>query len=68
MELFERNPAIFLLVSLNYLLVAAALYHLIFRSDYSLTQRLLWMAALWLLPGLGILSYWLVWYRRAGRI
>lgn len=68
MELIARNPVIFLLVSLNYLLVIVALIHLIFKTDYPLGSRLIWMAILWLIPVLGIAAYWLVWYRREGRI
>lgn len=68
MELLARHPAIFLLVSLNYLLVVIALLHLVFKSNYTLNQRLLWMVVLWLVPALGIAAYWLVWYRREGRI
>lgn len=68
MELFARNPEIFLLVTLNYLLVAIALIHLIFKSDYIMNQRLLWMAVLWLVPVIGIAAYWFMWYRRQGRL
>ncbi|ARS36796.1 hypothetical protein [Pontibacter actiniarum] len=68
MELLARHPAIFLLVSLNYLLVIVALIHLIFKSNYHLGQRLIWMAILWLIPALGVATYWLVWYRKEGRI
>lgn len=64
MELLNQHPAIFLLVTLNYLLVVVALIHLIFKSDYTMNQRLLWMLLLWLMPGIGIAIYWLVWYRR----
>ncbi|GHA66325.1 PLDc N-terminal domain-containing protein [Pontibacter akesuensis] len=68
MELFARYPAIFLLVSLNYLLVIVAIIHLIFKSDYPVGSRLVWMVILWLIPALGVGFYWLVWYRREGRI
>ncbi|WP_299760391.1 PLDc N-terminal domain-containing protein [uncultured Pontibacter sp.] len=68
MELFARNPEIFLLVTLNYLLVAIALIHLIFKSDYPVGSRLIWVAILWVVPVLGIAAYWLVWYRRQGKL
>ncbi|MFD1186305.1 PLDc N-terminal domain-containing protein [Pontibacter rugosus] len=68
MELLARYPAIFLLVTLNYLLVIIALIHLIFKSDYPVGSRLIWMVILWLIPALGVATYWLVWYRKERRI
>ncbi|NEM96079.1 PLDc N-terminal domain-containing protein [Pontibacter burrus] len=41
-----------------------SLIHLIFKSDYNLTERLLWMLALWLLPIVGLIAYWVFWKRR----
>lgn len=44
-----------------------SLIHLIFKSDYDLTERLLWMLALWLLPIVGLIAYWVFWKRRTNR-
>jgi len=65
MELITQHPLIFLLVTLNYLLVIVSLLHLIFKSDYPVGWRLCWMVALWLVPALGLLAYWIVWSRRS---
>ena len=59
MDLFAQYPFIFLLVAFNYALVIVSLVHLIFRSRYTVNQRLIWMVALWLVPVLGPVSYWL---------
>ncbi|MBB6609872.1 PLDc N-terminal domain-containing protein [Pontibacter sp. Tf4] len=44
-----------------------SLIHLIFKSDYNLKERLLWMLALWLLPIVGLVAYWVMWRRRTYR-
>lgn len=64
MDLLAQSSVIFLLVALNYTVVAVSLVHLIFWTHYTLYQRLAWMAALWLLPVLGPSAYWLAWHRR----
>ncbi|WP_162055487.1 PLDc N-terminal domain-containing protein [Pontibacter pamirensis] len=64
MDLFARYPFIFLLVALNYALVVVSLVHLIFRSHYTVNQRLVWMIVLWLVPVLGPVGYWLFRLRR----
>ncbi|MFD3001308.1 PLDc N-terminal domain-containing protein [Pontibacter toksunensis] len=64
MDLFAQYPFIFLLVAFNYALVIVSLVHLIFRSRYTVNQRLIWMVVLWLVPVLGPLSYWLLRLRR----
>ncbi|MDX5420894.1 MAG: PLDc N-terminal domain-containing protein [Hymenobacteraceae bacterium] len=66
MELLSQNPLIFLLVTLNYLLVAVTLVHLIFKTDYTLTGRLVWMVVLWVIPVVGLVAYWVTWNRRDG--
>ncbi|WP_347157377.1 PLDc N-terminal domain-containing protein [Pontibacter chitinilyticus] len=64
MKLLAHSPVLFWVVVLNYLLVVYCLYHLIFRSNYTLNQRLLWMVALWLVPVLGPVAYF---FLRRGR-
>lgn len=64
MDLFAQYPLIFLLVALNYALVVVSLVHLIFRTHYTVTQRLIWMVVLWLVPVLGSAAYWLFRFRR----
>lgn len=44
-----------------------SLIHLIFKSDYNLKERLLWMLALWLLPIVGLIAYWVFWKRRTNQ-
>lgn len=58
MDLFEHNPLITLLIALNYALVAVSLVHLIFRTNYTVGQRLNWVVVLWILPVLGPAAYW----------
>ncbi|MEJ8757751.1 PLDc N-terminal domain-containing protein [Pontibacter sp. H259] len=41
-----------------------SLIHLIFKTDYNLKERLLWMLVLWLVPILGLVFYWVNWRRR----
>lgn len=57
--------SIVLLVVAHYLLVVLSLLHLIFKTDYTLTERLLWMVVLWVVPVFGLLAYWVFWKRRA---
>ncbi|WP_162427904.1 PLDc N-terminal domain-containing protein [Pontibacter pudoricolor] len=42
-----------------------SLIHLIFKTNYNLTERLLWMLVLWLLPIIGLVFYWVSWKRRS---
>ncbi|PKV66979.1 PLDc N-terminal domain-containing protein [Pontibacter ramchanderi] len=53
-----------LLVVIHYVLVVLSLLHLIFRTNYTLTERLLWMVVLWVVPVFGLLAYWVFWKRR----
>ena len=55
---------IFILVSLYHTGVALTIVHLIFKTDYALNERLLWMVVLWVVPVLGLLAYWFLWSRR----
>ena len=64
MDLFKNTPFITLLIALNYALVAVSLVHLIFRTHYTVGQRLTWVVVLWVLPVLGPAAYWLFWLRR----
>ncbi|MBX0333877.1 PLDc N-terminal domain-containing protein [Pontibacter sp. HSC-14F20] len=57
--------SIALVVVAYYILVVLSLLHLIFRTNYSLTERLLWMVVLWVVPVFGLLAYWVFWKRRA---
>jgi hypothetical protein len=41
-----------------------SLIHLIFKTNYNLTERLLWMLVLWVVPILGLIFYWVNWRRR----
>ncbi|MER2997229.1 PLDc N-terminal domain-containing protein [Pontibacter populi] len=41
-----------------------SLIHLIFKTDYKLTDRLLWMLVLWVIPIFGLIFYWVSWFRR----
>ncbi|EJF11790.1 MULTISPECIES: PLDc N-terminal domain-containing protein [Pontibacter] len=56
--------SIFLLVAAYYILVVLSLLHLIFKTNYNLTERLLWMVVLWVVPVFGLLAYWVFWKRR----
>lgn len=53
-----------LVIGLLYLGILLSLIHLIFKTNYTLKTRLIWMLVLWMLPGLGLLVYWIYWYRR----
>jgi hypothetical protein len=55
---------IFILVALYYTGVVLTIVHLIFKTDYVLTERLLWMVVLWVVPVIGLLAYWIFWSRR----
>ena len=57
--------SIVLLVVAYYILVVLSLLHLIFKTNYNLTERLLWMVVLWVVPVFGLLAYWVFWSRRA---
>ena len=41
-----------------------SLIHLIFKTNYNLTERLLWMLVLWVIPIFGLIFYWVNWNRR----
>lgn len=55
---------IFTLIVIYYVGALVSLIHLIFKTNYTLTERLLWMLVLWLVPVLGLLFYWVNWRRR----
>ncbi len=60
-----------ILVTLLIVYYAGALVsiiHLIFKSDYNLTERLLWMLAIWLIPIIGLIVYWVYWRKRSSDI
>jgi hypothetical protein len=61
---FPFQETILLLITAYYILVVLSLLHLIFKTDYNLTERLLWMVVLWVVPVLGLLAYWVYWSRR----
>jgi hypothetical protein len=61
---FAFPESIMLLVTAYYILVVLSIIHLIFKTDYNLTERLLWMVVLWVVPVLGLLAYWVYWNRR----
>ncbi|TXK45355.1 hypothetical protein FVR03_12520 [Pontibacter qinzhouensis] len=63
MDFGSFNLVIFILILLNYLLVVYSLFHLIFKTNYTLWDRLLWMVLLWVLPVLGPAGYWFYWKR-----
>lgn len=56
--------SLYFLVVAHYILVFLSLLHLIFKTDYNLTERLLWMVVLWVVPVFGLLAYWVFWNRR----
>lgn len=56
---------IFTALGIYYIGVFVSLFHLIFRTKYTLTERLLWMLVLWLIPILGAVAYWIIWKRRS---
>lgn len=60
---FPFSIIIFLVIA-HYALVVLSLLHLIFRTNYTLTERLLWMVVLWVVPVFGLLAYWVFWSRR----
>ena len=62
--LFNKYPFVVILVFANYLLVVFSIYHLIFKTNYTVTQRLNWMVLLWILPVLGPSAYWYFWNSR----
>ena len=64
MDIPALTASIAALVSLNYIGVVLSIVHLIFKTDYNLTERLLWMVVLWVVPVLGLLAYWVFWRRR----
>lgn len=64
MDLPASFNIIFILVALYYTGVVLSIVHLIFKTDYVLTERLLWMVVLWVVPVLGLLAYWVFWNRR----
>jgi Phospholipase_D-nuclease N-terminal len=72
MELAAGNGAlveslIFTIVVVNYLLVVLTVLHIIFKSGYALTERLLWMVVIWILPVIGLSAYWFFWRRKESR-
>ncbi|MCJ8167202.1 PLDc N-terminal domain-containing protein [Pontibacter sp. E15-1] len=64
MDILAYNPFISLLIALNYALVIVSLVHLIFRTHYTVGQRLTWMVVLWIVPVLGSAAYWYTRYRK----
>lgn len=62
---FAYPNVIILLVTTYYILVVLSILHLIFKTNYTLTERLLWMVVLWVVPVLGLLAYWVYWQKRA---
>ena len=52
------------IIATYYVLVLLSLLHLIFKTDYTLTERLLWMLVLWLVPIIGAIAYWVMWNKR----
>ncbi|NDK56519.1 PLDc N-terminal domain-containing protein [Pontibacter fetidus] len=56
--------AIFTLIIVYYVGAFISLIHLIFKTDYDLKERLLWMLVLWLVPILGLIFYWVNWRKR----
>ncbi|WP_299826322.1 hypothetical protein [uncultured Pontibacter sp.] len=62
--LFSQYPFLVVLILANYLLVFLSIFHLILKTDYTLTQRLNWMVLLWILPVLGLITYWYYWRSR----
>ncbi|WP_187264033.1 PLDc N-terminal domain-containing protein [Pontibacter beigongshangensis] len=63
MDFGSYNLVVLILILLNYLLVVFSLFHLIFKTDYTLWDRLLWMVLLWVLPIVGPVGYWFYWKR-----
>ena len=55
---------IFTLIVIYYVGALLSLIHLIFKTDYDLKERLLWMLVLWLVPILGLVFYWVNWQKR----
>ena len=55
---------IFTLMIIYYAGALISLIHLIFKTDYTLTERLLWMLVLWVVPILGLVFYWVNWRKR----
>ncbi|MHC2990923.1 hypothetical protein OB13_04745 [Pontibacter sp. HJ8] len=68
MDIAAVQSAIIILVSLYYIGVVLSIAHLIFKTDYNLTERLLWMMVLWVVPLLGLPAYWLFWKRRSSKV
>lgn len=64
MELFEKYPFVVILILANYLLVVFSIFHLVFKTHYTLVKRLNWMLLLWIVPVLGPLAYWYTWSRK----
>ncbi|MBC5774370.1 PLDc N-terminal domain-containing protein [Pontibacter sp. KCTC 32443] len=70
MELISFGSSNFtysLIITLMIIYYAGALVsliHLIFKTDYDLKERLLWMLVLWLIPILGLIFYWVSWRKR----
>ncbi|MBC5994870.1 PLDc N-terminal domain-containing protein [Pontibacter cellulosilyticus] len=62
-QLFAQYPLVVILILANYLVVLLSIFHLIFRSHYTLTQRLNWMVLLWILPVFGPVTYWYFWQK-----
>ncbi|MFD2513102.1 PLDc N-terminal domain-containing protein [Pontibacter locisalis] len=64
MELVAKFPLAVVLIVANYLLVVYSVFHLIFKTHYTLAQRLNWVVVLWIVPLLGPMAYWYFWRRR----
>ena len=56
---------IFTLMIIYYVGALISLIHLIFKTNYNLKERLLWMLVLWLVPILGLVFYWVNWRKRS---
>lgn len=65
MEFINANyTLIVILICIYYLCVVVSLVHLIFKTHYDLTNRLLWMVVLWVVPLFGPLAYWISWKKQ----
>ena len=63
-QVFSQYPFVVILIVANYLVVLLSIYHLIFKTTYTLPQRLNWMVLLWILPVIGPAAYWYFWAKR----
>lgn len=56
------------LLIVYYVGALVSLVHLIFKTNYNLTERLLWMLVLWVIPILGLVFYWVSWRKRKNKL